>query len=213
MKKNDSLRGRIRTLLNSFGAAVGNENWPYNDLLDKCEIEITNEIKLYLQGDVSIFESKHEMRSTRLSQRAPNFTVHELPTPKDRPKFKIEYKTFETHCKNNYVKLDYEILNQNICCDSMKTRIEEHDIHFSGDIDYCRPKTLGMYISFTRDEWDGVEIDYYPITFCPFCGAAIELIEKVRSKRRQIEKKVTRTITDMETTYVPYDDGDEKDDH
>lgn len=98
-----------------------------------------------------------------------------------RPKDYPEYKYFET--------------TPEFCCAEMK-EVWDEAIKFGAFDDYGSHVNNRINISHCDAFPEGACWDSYPITFCPFCGEHIEVIEK---ERINYVKKVEKQTTDVES--------------
>lgn len=82
------------------------------------------------------------------------------------------------------------------CCEEMERAISTQAI----DI-------MGIEVSIQHSDYDGYTTDYYPsISFCPFCGEKIEVVEEYRVKQKtytaHIQEKVIPAHTERRSKEV-----------
>ena len=94
-----------------------------------------------------------------------------------------------------------EILGCEFCCERAQKAFG-NGVFSLGDSD-CGPTKPLFSIQHRYSSWDGMESDYYPIDFCPFCGANVTLREHQRVKR--VTKSQIVTYQQNTTEEVPLD--------
>lgn len=103
---------------------------------------------------------------------------------------KIEYRTLLEAADEVYL---YELLNMDICCNSMKEAIEERFISFGDEPDLSFKfefpfETNGkLSIFYCRNYYDGESYFNLEIDYCPFCGGEIEYCELERKQYKLVK--------------------------
>ena len=92
----------------------------------------------------------------------------------------------------------YRFKRAETCCDTMEKQFNRGAVHFSDG--YSRVAALTVVEQI--DSRDGLDLDYVEISFCPWCGEAIEAFceKTVREVVKTQEEQITRRI--QVKTYV-----------
>src|ERR1017187_7825379 len=128
----------------------------------------------------------------RLSKSLKRKSAKRLPYTKGHSKMKIQYKSI---VNVDGVPTIFKEISGEVCCENARQACEKETLRFPGGEHLEIPQIA--IASVESGYYGDSTTDFYPISFCPFCGVKIicEEIERV---------KVVETRTKVEETIVSW---------